>query len=111
MDVVSERAHHKNVSIPPLNLHERPLSNSASSVPVDDHQGNLVGEILDGRYRLDSVLGVGGMGTVYLGYHLRMEREVAVKILAPHYSQNPQMIRRFKREGLVISNGTFSCSL
>ena len=103
MDVLREHALHADVQTPPLNLQERPPYENVSQVQFDDQQDNLVGVILDARYRLDSVLGVGGMGTVYKGYHLRMEREVAVKILAPHYSQNPQMIRRFKREGLVIS--------
>ena len=77
--------------------------NSIPSGQLDAHQDHLVGQVLDERYRIDSVLGVGGMGTVYKAYHLLMEREVALKILAPYYSQNPQMIRRFKREGLVIS--------
>ena len=103
MDVLREHALHADVQTPPLNLQERPPSENVSQVQFDDQQDNLVGVVLDARYRLDSVLGVGGMGTVYKGYHLRMEREVAVKVLAPHYSQNPQMIRRFKREGLVIS--------
>ena len=103
MDVLRDQALHEDVSTPPLNLQEPPLPKNVFQVQSDDQQDNLVGVILDARYRLDSVLGVGGMGTVYKGYHLRMEREVAVKILAPHYSQNPQMIRRFKREGLVIS--------
>ena len=41
----------------------------------------MIGEILNHRYRLDSVLGQGGMGTVFRAYDLQLERDVAIKLL------------------------------
>jgi eukaryotic-like serine/threonine-protein kinase len=57
-----------------------------------------VGEILDGRYRLDRLLGSGGMGTVYRGTHLAMERDVAIKLLRQNLAGDPVAARRFALE-------------
>src|SRR5437763_10196913 len=53
-----------------------------------------------GRYRLDSRLGVGGMSTVYLAFDQRLERFVAVKLLAEHLADAPASVSRFRREAL-----------
>src|SRR5689334_24191791 len=58
----------------------------------------LVGITLDERYRLDAVLGEGGMGAVFRATHLAMERKVAVKLLKPHLSNNEASLQRFLRE-------------
>ncbi len=58
----------------------------------------LVGVTLDERYRLDAVLGEGGMGAVFRATHLAMDRKVAVKLLKPHLSNNEQSLQRFARE-------------
>jgi len=58
----------------------------------------LVGITLDGRYRLDAVLGEGGMGTVFRATHLAMERKVAVKLLKPHLTNDHAQTQRFLRE-------------
>jgi serine/threonine-protein kinase len=55
----------------------------------------LVGLTLDGRYRLDAVLGEGGMGAVFRATHLAMDRKVAVKLLKPHLSSNEASLERF----------------
>jgi serine/threonine-protein kinase len=51
-----------------------------------------------GRYRLDSRLGYGGMSTVHLALDLRLERQVAVKLLAEHLADEPTFVSRFQRE-------------
>jgi serine/threonine-protein kinase len=58
----------------------------------------LVGSVLDGRYRLDALLGEGGMGAVFRAHHLAMDRKVAVKLLKPHLSHDEIMLQRFARE-------------
>jgi serine/threonine-protein kinase len=58
----------------------------------------LVGVTLDGRYRLEAVLGEGGMGAVYRATHLAMERKVAVKLLKPHLTSDDTALQRFARE-------------
>ena len=58
----------------------------------------MIGEILDGKYRIDKQLGAGGMGNVYLATHLGTTRVVAVKVIAPKWSAEPQFLARFQRE-------------
>ena len=58
----------------------------------------LVGVVLDGRYRLDSLLGEGGMGAVFRAHHLAMDRKVAVKLLKPRLTQDHTALERFARE-------------
>jgi serine/threonine protein kinase len=55
------------------------------------------GEIA-GRYRLEGRLGHGGMSTVHLAIDLRLERRVAVKLLAEHLAEDPAFVSRFQRE-------------
>src|SRR6478672_9526135 len=57
-----------------------------------------VGEILDDKYRLERLLGQGGMGAVYLATHLGTERYVALKLIAPKFMRNEEFVERFKRE-------------
>ena len=58
----------------------------------------MIGEILDGKYRIDKQLGAGGMGNVYLATHLGTTRAVAVKVIAPKWATEPQFLARFQRE-------------
>jgi eukaryotic-like serine/threonine-protein kinase len=51
-----------------------------------------------GRYRLEGRLGFGGMSTVHLALDLRLERRVAVKLLAEHLAEDPTFVSRFQRE-------------
>jgi len=58
----------------------------------------LVGIVLDGRYRLDALVGEGGMGAVFRAHHLAMDRRVAVKLLKPHLTTDQTALQRFARE-------------
>jgi serine/threonine-protein kinase len=58
----------------------------------------LVGIVLDGRYRLDALLGEGGMGAVYRATQLANDRKVAVKLLKPHLTTDEASAQRFLRE-------------
>src|SRR3954470_438419 len=57
-----------------------------------------VGQVLDEKYRLERLLGQGGMGAVYLATHLGTERFVALKLIAPQFMRNNEFVERFKRE-------------
>ncbi len=58
----------------------------------------LVGETLDGKYKIERELGRGGMGTVYFATHLGTERPVAVKVIVPQFMQKAEFVERFRRE-------------
>jgi serine/threonine protein kinase len=51
-----------------------------------------------GRYRLEGRLGFGGMSTVHRAMDMRLERQVAVKLLAEHLAEDPTFVSRFQRE-------------
>jgi serine/threonine-protein kinase len=56
-----------------------------------------------GRYRVESRLGVGGMSTVMLAFDERLERYVAIKLLAEHLADDPAFVSRFRREALAAA--------
>jgi serine/threonine-protein kinase len=60
-------------------------------------------ELLAGRYELGDRLGVGGMSTVRIARDRRLERDVAVKVLAEHLAEDPQFVARFRREALAAA--------
>src|SRR5262249_36626567 len=60
--------------------------------------GVRIGEILAGKYRLDRVLGAGGMGVVVAAHHLQFDEVVAIKFLLPEALGNPDAVARFARE-------------
>jgi len=62
-----------------------------------EHDARL-GETIDGRYRLDAILGGGGMGTVYRSRRLLIGDDVAVKILNPAQVAAPHATERFRQE-------------
>jgi len=56
-----------------------------------------------GRYRIDRLLGAGGMGAVYEATHVELEKRVALKVLLPAVAQNPEARARFLREARVTA--------
>ncbi len=58
----------------------------------------LIGRVLEGRYRIRARLASGGMSTVYVALDERLDREVAVKVMAPSLSSDPVFLDRFSRE-------------
>jgi serine/threonine protein kinase len=66
---------------------------------LEDDPSSLVGTVLDGQYNIESLLGKGGMGAVYLARHILLGDRVAIKILPPEVRNNAEWLRRFRREG------------
>jgi eukaryotic-like serine/threonine-protein kinase len=63
----------------------------------------LTGQQIAGRYRLEGRLGSGGMSTVQLAFDTRLERHVAVKLLAEHLAEDPTFVSRFQREAMAAA--------
>ncbi|MBS2011732.1 MAG: protein kinase [Deltaproteobacteria bacterium] len=57
------------------------------------------GDVLDGKCRIDGVLGVGGMGAVLAATHLHLDQPVALKIMRPELARDREVVERFLREG------------
>lgn len=58
----------------------------------------LVGRTLDNKYLIENLLGKGGMGSVYMAVHTGTKRPVAVKVIAPQFMRNRELLIRFQRE-------------
>ena len=65
---------------------------------------DLTGEIIDGRYQLSRIVASGGMATIYAALDLRLDRQVAVKVMHPHLAQDEQFVSRFIREAKAAAS-------
>src|SRR5438034_4861097 len=68
---------------------------STSSVAIVQER---LRRVIEGKYRIERLLGKGGMGAVFLAHDLTLEREVAIKVLPPDVAQDDQVVRRFQQE-------------
>ncbi|MDQ4500790.1 Stk1 family PASTA domain-containing Ser/Thr kinase [Sinomonas sp. ASV322] len=67
------------------------------------HTDGLVGSVVGGRYEVHSLLGTGGMATVYLATDTTLRRRVALKVLHPHLSRDRNFAERFEREAIAAA--------
>jgi len=65
---------------------------------------SLVGQIIDGRYRIVRKLGEGGMGEVYAAEHIHIEKRFAIKLLRPEIVSNAEAVTRFRQEARSSSS-------
>ncbi|HSS02930.1 MAG TPA: serine/threonine-protein kinase, partial [Kofleriaceae bacterium] len=63
----------------------------------------LIGRVFEQRYEVRSRLGEGGMGAVYRGWQLSVDREVAIKVIDPRLSGDRGVVKRFLREARLSS--------
>jgi serine/threonine protein kinase len=63
----------------------------------------LVGQTVAGRFRIEELIGQGGMGKVYRGRHLALDRLVCLKMLKPALLWDPTVVGRFEREAMAAS--------
>jgi eukaryotic-like serine/threonine-protein kinase len=75
------------------------MSSTAAIPRVPD----LSGLALDGRYELHAVIGEGTFGRVYRGHDRRLARPVAIKVIKPWWTEDPNWVRRFEREAQLTA--------
>jgi eukaryotic-like serine/threonine-protein kinase len=76
---------------------------SKSAPPPGPAQLALVGTVLAGRYRIEKLLGSGGMGSVYRAEHVHMRKAVAIKVLHREMTFMPEVVARFEREAVAAA--------
>ncbi|HUT18190.1 MAG TPA: protein kinase, partial [Anaerolineae bacterium] len=65
---------------------------------------SLIGKTLDETYRIEQLLGKGGMGSVYRARDINLNREVAIKMMHAHFTGDPSFRARFLQEARAIAN-------
>jgi hypothetical protein len=86
---------------------DTPVRLTADGVVVMN--GNAVlqpGSVFANRYRIIKTLGEGGMGAVYKAHDMELERDVALKVIKPELSNNPEILQRFKQELILARQVT-----
>ena len=75
----------------------------SDGIALEKTDDSLLGQTLAGKYRIDERLSEGGMGTVYKGTHVLMDKIVAVKVLRPSLAADEKIVARFSREARAAS--------
>ena len=75
----------------------------SDGVALETDGDSLIGTTLAGKYRIDARLNEGGMGTVYRGTHVLMDKTVAIKVLRPSLAADEKIVARFSREARAAS--------
>ena len=78
-------------------------NDGARLIKLAAQRDDLIGRVLDERYEIRAPLGKGGMGTVYRGWQLSVDREVAIKVIHPKLSNDRSAVKRFLREARLAS--------
>src|SRR5439155_4921185 len=97
------RFRHRQVTRAPRWLCYRARSMSTASTPNAEPAG-IVGSTISGRYRIERLLGEGGMGAVYQAEHTLMHKRVAVKVLHAEMSLMSEVVTRFEREAMAAAH-------
>ncbi len=80
-----------------------PAARNMCPMETHQHADPLAGSVLDGRYRVDTLIATGGMSGVYRGLDLRLDRPVALKILDSRYAGDEHFLTRFQREARAVA--------
>ena len=80
-----------------------PLAPATTADPVTDGAARL-GDVLDRRYRIDALIGEGGMAHVYRITHTMIGKSLAAKVVRHELRNDEEVIRRFLREAQIVSS-------
>ncbi|MEO8357421.1 MAG: protein kinase [Chloroflexota bacterium] len=69
-----------------------------------DQQPTWIGRTLSGRYKIEAMLGQGGMSAVYKATDPNLKRVVAIKLIHPHLSTDPSFVQRFESEASAVAS-------
>jgi eukaryotic-like serine/threonine-protein kinase len=70
---------------------------------MNDSDDPMIGTLAAGRYRIQKLLGEGGMGQVYLAEHVAIEKRVALKVLRAEFAAKGEIVTRFQQEAISAS--------
>lgn len=86
-------------SAPPKSKSGAPRSGTGTQGATPKDMNHLIGQTIDG-YRIEGMLGTGGMGSVFLAHQISLDRKVALKVLPNKFASNADLLARFTREAL-----------
>lgn len=87
---------------PALDIAAQGIARDHSAFQPSSHQTSFINREL-GPYKIEMLLGMGGMGEVYLAHDAKLKRKVALKILPTRFVPDQEHVRRFEREARAIS--------
>ena len=67
-------------------------------------QPSWIGQTLSGRYKIEEILGQGGMSAVYKAYDPNLKRVVAIKLVHQHLSSDQEFVKRFEEEASTVAS-------
>lgn len=70
---------------------------------ADSRSDAWIGRTIDGQFRVERMLGGGGMGSVYVAEQLGVERKVVVKVIRAALTEDPTVVERFRRESKIVA--------
>jgi eukaryotic-like serine/threonine-protein kinase len=89
----------ENPATPPA-----PKGNTPKGTLRPKPPGALIGQTISDRYKIERLLGEGGMGAVYQAEHTLMRKRMAIKVLHPEMTRLPEVVARFEREAMAAAH-------
>jgi len=80
-----------------------PYCGAAAAAATGEGEDPWIGQVVNAKFRIEALVGQGGMGRVYRARHLTLDRPVVLKMLHKAYSSDPQVVQRFQREARAAS--------
>ena len=87
----------------PLDFLKEPVFEAARDLTAGSGTGRIAPGQRFERYEVQSLIGAGGMGEVYLALDTQLKRKIAIKVLPPGFDRDPRGLRRFEQEALAAS--------